>query len=474
MAANKFSFFLAILLYLATSEFCVASPNFILILADDQGWNGTSISMSRDRNDARSDFFQTPNLERLAHRGMRFTQGYSPAALCSPTRRSIQFGQTPTRQGQERFAANYPTTTKKLTIPRALKAVNPAYRAAHFGKWDLRTDLLPEHLGYDVSDGNTGNGDGNRGSNFSKIDKWLKHKTLEDPKQIFGITRRATDFIEEQVAAGRPFFIQVSHYAVHADTQTRPESLATHQGREKGKVHHRAAFAGMTSDLDAGVGLLLDKLDELGIADSTYVIYTADNGAVPWMPPNKPKHFGHPSQFKDVSRNHPLRGGKWTLLEGGIRVPLIVSGPGVAAESFCEIPVVGWDFLPTIADLAGYRAALPPDLDGGSFRDVLENEGHGSVSRPTPALVFHRYSAGYPHTAIHSGGYKLIKFWKRPPFNNDTNRQGAGKYSDTLLFDLKNDLGELESQTEELPKKVRHLEGILMRYLQDVSAEVSK
>ena len=378
--------------------------------------SGTSVAMSPRRNDAKSDYHLTPNLEKLAKRGMRFTQGYAPAPICSPTRRSIQFGQTPARQGDAQFADNYPVNTARLTIPRLLKAVNSAYMTAHFGKWDLRTDVLPEHLGYDISDGNTGNSDGNVGSGFNKVDKWKKHKSLEDPKKIFSITDRATQFMEAQVRDGKPFFLQVSHYAVHADTQTTLDSLKIHENRQRGTIHRRPAFAGMTADLDAGVGRLMDKIEELGIADSTFVFYLADNGAVPWVPPDKKKHFGHPEQLSDQSNNFPLRGGKWTLFEGGIRVPWIVAGPGVASGAWCNVPVVGWDFLPTIADLAGFCETLPSDLDGGSLRSLLENNGNGSVTRPFPGLVYHRYSNGYPHSAIRVGDYKLIKFWKEIPF----------------------------------------------------------
>ncbi len=124
------------------------SPNFVLILTDDQGWTGTSVSMHPTIH-SKSDYQRTLHLERLARAGMRFSQGYSPAGLCCPTRRSIQFGQTPLRQGDDaQFVQRYPVGNKRPTIPRFLKAVNPRYAAAHFWKWDLRTDLAPEHLAY--------------------------------------------------------------------------------------------------------------------------------------------------------------------------------------------------------------------------------------------------------------------------------------------------------------------------------------
>ncbi len=450
------------------------TPNFVFFLSDDQGWPATSASMHGGRDDAKSDYFLTPNLERLAHQGMRFSQGYAPAALCCPTRRGLQFGQTPARQGSERFAAAYPPGNDRLTIPRLLKTVNSEYAAAHFGKWDHRTELLAEHLGYDESDGNTRNSKGNEGSNFDKQQKWVLHKELDDPKRIFSITERANDFMERQVRDGRPFYVQISHYAVHVDMQTRPETLRKNEQRPKGTKHRIPAFAGMTEDLDTGIGRVLEKLDELGIAESTYVFYMADNGAVPWIPPNKIKHFANPASLEDVSRNHPLRSGKWTLFEGGIRVPFIVRGPGVKPGSFCDVPVVGWDILPTIADLAGYKQRLPDNLDGGSFRLLLESGGRGTVNRPFDGLVFHRYSTGDPHSAIRVGDYKLIKFWKGPIRTSPFSMTSSSKPGKLLLFNLKDDIGETRNLADAMPQKAQELHETLMGYLRSVDSEVLK
>lgn len=444
-------------LYASRSYAGANPPNFVFILSDDQGWTSSSVAMDNARNDAKSDYYLTPNLERLAGQGVRFTQGYASAALCCPTRRSLQFGQTPARQGNERFPANYPPANNRLTIPRMLKTLNPKYAAAHFGKWDLRCDLLPEHLGYDESDGNTGNRNGNEGSNFDKKEKWTRYAELDDPKRIFSVTDRANAFIERQVRDGRPFYLQVSHYAVHVDVQTRTETRKKVEEQPKGKIHRAPAFAGMVEDLDTGVGKLLDKLDELGIADSTYVIYMADNGGVPFVPPDQEKHLADPTTIDDVSRNYPLRAGKWTLFEGGIRVPFIVRGPGVKPGSFCNAPVVGWDILPTIADLAGYKERLPEDIDGGSLRPLLLNGGDGSVSRPAESLVFHRYTDAYPHSAIRKGDYKLIKFWKPEKL---------------LLFNVKDDIGETRDLAKTMPDKTRAMHQDLMAYLQSVDAEV--
>jgi arylsulfatase A-like enzyme len=447
----------AALVAVGNTQAADGSPNFVIILSDDQGWPATSAQMHPTRKDSKSDYYRTPNLERFALSAMRFSQGYAPAALCCPTRRSLQFGQMPVRQGSDSFAAKYPVGNTRPTIPRILKSVNPRYVAAHFGKWDHRTDLAPQDLGYDDGDGNTGNGPGSMTSTFGKSGKWSQYTVTEDPKRIFSLTDRGLDFMMRSVADARPFFLQISHYAVHVTMQTRRTSLERFKHLPKGKKHNVPAFGGMTADLDAGVGKILDKIDELGIAEETYVIYLGDNGSAGWIPPNTTRNLSNPTTYEIPSRNAPLRGGKWVTFEGGIRVPFIVRGPGVKPNSFCNVPVVGWDILPTIADLVGYKAGLPSDIDGGSFRNLLENEGRGSVRRPREGLVFHRYNDRYPHSAIRLGDYKLFKFWREDKL---------------LLFNLKEDLGETKDLVSAQPEKAAELHGQLMEYLQSIDSDV--
>ena len=430
------------------------TPNFIFILADDLGWTSLSQPMDDRVPGARSDYHETPALERLARGGMRFTQGYAPDALCCPTRRSIQFGQTPTRQGDERFPKNFGLDQPaRLTIPRMLKAADARYRTAHYGKWDLRSGLFPEDLGYDESDGNTGNRNGDVSSD--KDSKWTAYFLNNDPKRIETLTDRAVSFVRRNQAAGTPFFLQLSHYATHVDMQTREETYTKYLAKPRGRIHSHPAWAGMLEDLDTGIGRLLDEVERLGLSDNTYIIFTADNGAAEFIPPVKNK-LDHPSVFTKPPRNTPLRGGKWVLYEGGIRVPFIVRGPGVKAGAQCDVPVVGWDLLPTFADLAGYPHPLPADLDGGSFRPLFA-QGAGKVARPQEAMIFHRYASGYPHSAIRVGDEKLVKLWKT----------GALE-----LYDLGTDLGERTDLAAQHPARVRELHELLMTYLRRVDAEV--
>jgi arylsulfatase A-like enzyme len=428
-------------------------PNFILILNDDLGWTSSSQLMDNRIINSKSDYFETPNIERLAAHGVRFSNGYAPCALCCPTRRSIQFGQTPARQGDALFKENYHPDFKKVSsIPQMLKSITPDYRAAHYGKWDLRADIFPEDLGYDESDGNTGNRNGDM--NSTKESKWTDLFLNNDPKRIETITERALNFMNRQTKSGHPFYLQVSHYATHVDFQTREETYKKYLGKKKGEIHSNPGFAGMLENLDSGIGQILDKIEELGIADHTYVIMISDNGGVEYIPPVKNK-FDHPSTFKTHSNNYPLRGGKWTLYEGGIRVPFIVMGPGIKPGSQCDIPVTGWDFLPTFSDLAGNTKALPANLDGVSIRPLLEKGNEAKFSRNKDELVFHYF--GKSHSAIRVGDYKLIKFW-------DLNK--------LELYNLKDDNSELNDLSQSFPEKVKQMETRLMDYLKEVHAEI--
>ena len=441
---------------LITSATYAQHPNFIFILTDDQGWTSSSQLMDDNVPNSKSDYFETPVFEKLAEKGMRFTNGYAPCALCCPTRRSIQFGQTPMRQGDdEEFKENYhPDNKKQLTIPQLLKSIDPEYKTAHYGKWDLRAEIFPEDLGYDESDGNTGNKNGDM--NSTKQTKWTEYYLNNDPKRIETLTARAVNFMQRNTKSGNPFYLQVSHYATHVDMQTTEELYNKYLEKKKGEIHSNPAWAGMLESLDTGIGKILNMIDQLGISDNTYLILMADNGGAEFIPPVKNK-FDHPSKFKTHPRNFPLRGGKWTLYEGGVRVPFMVLGPGIKPGSQCDIPVVGWDILPTISDLAGNRNPLPDDLDGVSFRAALENGNQGNVERKNDELVFHYF--GKEHSAIRVGDYKLIKFWI---------------LKKTELYNLKNDLGELNDLSKKYPQKAEELEKALMVYMKEVDATILK
>ncbi|MFC2116980.1 sulfatase, partial [Bacteroidota bacterium] len=421
------------------------SPNFIVILTDDQSWVGTSFLNDPDDPRTKSDYYQTPNMERLAQMGMRFTDGYAPAPLCNPTRRSILIGQQTARhfmQADPEIWCKY--YRKQLSIPGMLKNINPKYKAAHYGKWDQRYDrVTPAEMGYDRSDGYTGNGEGlGRGTDWPKAS--------DNPKLIFSVTDSASNFMEDQVADGNPFYVQVSHYAVHLGMYYTQKSLDKYNGLAHGEKHHIPEFAAMTEDLDTGIGLLLDKVKELGITDNTYIIFLSDNG-------------GRNSQSiggeQTVPRNFPLRDGKGSCYEGGIRTPFVVLGPNVEPNSVCRVPVTGLDILPTLADLAGNKDALPETLDGGSMRQVIHNKGKGIVERNLPYIIFHHSGGRATQSALREGNLKLVV---------TRQRDAEDKIE---LFDLASDISEANDLSAEMPEKAQDLLDKLDAFLEETGAE---
>ena len=418
-------------------------PNFVVILSDDQSWVGSSVAMDPADARSRSDYFRTPGLERLARRGMTFTDGYAPAPFCCPTRRSLQVGQTPARHLYQQDQQNWPATYRQqLNIPKLLKAADPRYKLAHFGKWDHRFDRpLPAEMGYDVSDGDTGNGTGGgKGSGGPAASA--------DPKLIDHITGRACSFLEEQAATGAPFYLQISHYAVHLDIFYRRATLDLVQPWKAGKKHYFPPFAAMTADMDASIGRVLDKIDELGLDRNTYIIFLSDNGGRATLP-----GAGDPP----MPRNHPLRGAKGSMYEGGLRVPFFVAGPGVKPGSLNRTPVSGLDILPTLADLADYPKNLPTTVDGGSLRAVLK--GGDAVARQREFLVFHQSVSRRAQSAIRHGRWKLVKTWAQ---------------NEIELFDLSADIGESNNLALDRPAKAKQLHQTLVRFLSDVGAETRK
>lgn len=418
------------------------SPNFVVILTDDQSWVGTSVLIDPDDERTRSDYFRTPHIERLAEMGMRFTQGYAPAPYCRPTRRSLLIGQTPARHVYQKDQENWPKEFRKqLSLPRMLKAANPDYRTAHFGKWDMRSDdVTPEQMGYDVSDGYTSNRTGGGKGSGGPAAK-------DDPKHISGITDRTCEFIESQSKAGHPFFVQVSHYAVHLDIFYREETLKRTRQLPIGKKHTMPEFAAMTSDVDTGIGTLIDKIKSLGLQDNTYVFFMSDNGGRLSMPGQK---------GKELPRNHPLRQGKGTMYEGGIRVPFIAIGPNIQPGSVSRTPVTGLDLFPTIAELAGYPKPLPKTLDGGSLTEVIFNRGQGTINRNHPFLIFHHAVDRTSQTALIHGDHKLVKTWNEDRLE---------------LFDLSESVSEEEDLSKKLPQKTAELHSMMVNFLDEVKAE---
>jgi len=440
-------------------------PNFILIVSDDQGWVQTSTQMDPDDPETKSDYFRTPNIDSFFASGIRFTRGYSPGTYCMPTRRAIQTSQSTLRhafngQPVEQWTDSY---MDQVTIPQILKSVDADYITAHLGKWGLRyDDPHPASLGYDVSDGATRNREGNVDARRRKGKKGMDKSILNpsaDPKMIFDLTRRATGFMQEQVEADKPFFIQLSHYALHLAVFSKPETYEEVLGWQKGDKHNIPSFAAMLKDLDDGIGILMQSLDDMGIMDNTYIIFMADNG-------------GRPTQNREDSRvrervNHPLSDGKHSIYEGGIRVPFAIVGPGIEANGLSRVPVSGVDILPTIADIVASKLELA-NTDGGSIKDLIHRESD-TVERPYPFLVFHDKSArsktsskpADSESALMQGDFKLIKTWRN------------GVQHTVELYNLATDKEENDNLVAKMPGKAAELGQLLDDYIAQVDGDVT-
>ena len=430
--------FILITLFGVITALQADSPNIILILTDDQGWSQRSGLMDPDNPQTGSSYLYTPAMDRIAKEGMRFTGGYSPAPLCTPTRRSILCGTSAARSGTE-FASKW-VPADHMTLPRALKLANPKYQCAHFGKWGEKMISSPEECGYDVSDGHTGNVTG------GMADKMQPAHIVEDPKRTGSVTDRTIKFIQKQTKAGKPFYAQVSYYAVHLRTELRQASLEKYQKKGAPDRAYSQGWAGMLEELDRGIGRLLDELDTLGISENTYVVFTTDNGGRGIVPGGNPK---------SPAPNVPLSGAKHSLLEGGIRVPLIVRGPSIKAGSVCRVPVVGYDFLPTFYALAGGKDDLSKELDGGSFVPLFSDPETDSVKRPIDGLIFSRPRQRM--AAIRAGKWKLL-----------AKINAKREIQSSKLFNVVEDIAEKNDLFTTQADKAKQLQARLKTYLETV------
>jgi len=428
----------------ALNSFAVAPlPNFIFILGEGHGWSSTSVQMDNTMPGSKSDFVRTPNLEKLAAGGMRFANFYAPSPRCTPSRVSYFTGKSPAQlhmtfvnEGKRENgsaannrvippASSTELSTSETTIAELLKRAG--YATAHFGKWHMGR-ANPSMHGFDENDGPNNNGGPDDVEN-------------PHPKQLFAITARGLDFMSRQAQAGKPFYLQLSHYVSRRGGDARPESFAAVKSWGGNLNQEELGTAAADYDLDVAFGMILKKLDELGIANNTYVIFTTDHGS--------------------PGRNPPLAGGKGTVSEGGLRVPFIIRGPGIQAGACSHVRTVGEDLLPTIAALAHVAEPLPKGVEGGNLVSILTNGGKGAAQRPREEFVVH-----FPHydkdeigpaSAILLGDFKLVRIYET----------GALK-----LFNITTDPGERHNLAREMPDKVAELNRRLTDYLAAVNAQM--
>lgn len=389
--------------------------NFVFILADDLGWRDLSCQGSR--------FYLSPNIDKLAEQGMRFTQAYAACPVCSPTRASILTGKYPARLGiTDWIPGSRPSPNAKLVPPRFLQQLPleevtiaeylkaAGYATACIGKWHLGAPAFwPEKQGFDVNV--AANSLGNPRSYFSPY----KMQRLADGPEGEYLTDRLTDeackFITDN--KGRPFLLYLPHFAVHAPLQAKQELIEKFKARVKPDDPQKSAvYAAMIASMDEGVGKVMAKLDELHLAENTVVIFFSDNGG-----------------FAGATSNRPLYGFKSQLFEGGIRVPLIVRWPGaVKPATTCDTPVISTDFLPTMLEMAGLKADPKIPCDGASLTPLLRQAG--KLQRDSLFWHYPHYQGGQPASAIRQGDWKLIHW-----IEEDRN----------AMFNLAQDIGEKDN-----------------------------
>ncbi|MDG1361391.1 MAG: sulfatase [Phycisphaerales bacterium] len=443
------------------------SPNVVLIVADDLGW--ADITPNNP-----STFYRTPNLERLAASGVRFTQAYAASPVCSPTRGSIMTGRHPARTrttdwfGGARKARLLPADYRRelpleeRTIAECLG--DAGYDTFFAGKWHLGPEgRWPEDQGFDINRGGwTRGGPYGGGKYFSPYG----NPRLEDgpPGEHLPdrLARETVEFMEGRQET--PFLAVLSFYSVHTPLLAPEGLVATHRarreslevdgprwGRERARkvrlVQDHAVYAAMVETMDRAVGTVLDGLDRLGLAEDTVVIFFSDNGGLSTSE-------GHPTS------NLPFRAGKGWLYEGGIREPCIVAAPGGAVEAVCDTPVTSADLLPTILDLCGVEPDADRPIDGRSLRPMLEDPRGKDVPRD----LFWHYphygnQGGAPSGAIRSGDLKLIEWFE------------DGRIE---LFDLASDPGERVDLAPQRPDEVRRLSAALAGWRLGVDAAMPR
>jgi len=424
-------------------------PNFVFFLIDDLGWSDVGCYGNK--------FNETPNIDRLAAQGMRFTDAYAACPVCSPTRASIVAGQYPARLGIIDFIPGHWRPFEKLTVPinrqqyLPLKSVTLAetlksagYTCGAFGKWHLGgKGRLPDAQGFDTMVVAGG------GRHFGNSTTPNIHLTKDD-YLAEAITARGVEFIEAN--KNRPFFLYVMHYAVHIPLQARKKLVAKYEKKTKPPTGvNNPTYAAMIEHVDDSVGSILAKLDELKLADNTVVVFFSDNGGLR-------QHFRKIGPI--VTTNAPLRDEKGTLYEGGIREPMIVRWPGrVKAGDTCNQPVTSVDFYPTFLDIAGVKRPGDHVLDGESIVPLLVSSG--KLQRDAIYWHYPVYHHSTPAGAIRQGPWKLIEFFDAGP-------------SRCELYNLKDDIGESNDLAAKMPGKVRELQQKLGQWRESVNARLPK
>ncbi|MEW4526316.1 sulfatase [Maioricimonas sp. JC845] len=436
------------LLAAAPSPAAENRPNIVFILIDDLGWS--------DIGCYGNTFVETPHIDRLAGQGVRFTDFYAAGAVCSPTRASIQSGQYQARFGITDFIPGHWRPFEKLIVPEVTRQlpfeiVTPAealstvgYRTGYFGKWHLGDrNHNPDRQGYETMVVTGGRHFAPRFRTTPKVD-------VEDGEYLADfLTDQTVAFIEEN--RDEPFFVFLSHYAVHIPLEAKAQTVAKYEDKPKPETGiNNPTYAAMIEHVDESVGRIMAKLDELDLAENTLLVFTSDNGGL---------RQTYTGTGEIVTSNAPLRGEKGELYEGGIRVPLIVRWPGVTpAGTVCDEPTISIDFWPTFAEAAGAELSQHQTIDGLSLLPVLRDP---QASLDRQAIYFHypHYHHNRPAGAIRAGDWKLIEYFE----------DGSVE-----LFNLEEDISESRNVAGQYPDRAESLKRQLAQWRESVDARMPK
>lgn len=442
----------------SVKEQSVQQPNIVFILADDLGWTDINVYDPLKRG-----YYETPNLDRLASQGMRFTEAYANPT-CSPTRAALMTGQYYPNQpvydvGRPAPGIMVPAPNtdfvppEKILLPEALKA--GGYSTGFIGKWHIGQAPLngPSEQGFDL----------NIGGYTALLPRWPggffepnNNPYIDDAEEGEYLTdylsRKAVQFIEEN--RDKPFYLQVSYYSVHVPLQAPEDRIEEFRKKQGSGGHDNPTYAAMLKSLDTGVGRIMAALEQLNLADNTIFIFYSDNGGYGGY-----SSVGIDDPRKDVTDNAPLRNGKISFYEGGIRVPLIIRWPGVVdAGSQCPEPVIHIDLYPTLLEAVRLDRPGNYPLDGVSILPLLNNP-ESTLNREAIYWHFPGYTTfgveGGPQTVIRSGDWKLIK-----------------RYEDNSLelYNLKDDIGESQNMAANQPEVLTRLRTKMEDWLKEVDA----
>ena len=423
-------------------------PNFVFILIDDLGW--------ADVGCYGSELYETPNIDRLAAEGMRFTDAYAAAPVCSPTRAALMSGRYPARV---KVTGIVPGQTEgllaeEITVAERLKEAG--YVSAAVGKWHLGHEhLYPEKQGFDINIG---------GSHIGMVSgffhpKWNEARGRGRARGGVGVEGEPGDYLPDRLSQkacefirnhqNDPFFLYLAHYTVHTPMEAKEPMVEKYRRKVRTDAgQNNPIYAAMVESMDESVGRVLDTLDELGLAEDTVVIFTSDNGGL----------SVYDDENTPATSNAPLRAGKGYLYEGGIRVPLIVRRPGIVeAGSTSGAPVTSTDYLPTMVEIAGLQPSPGVTLDGVSLVPALEQTGELDREAIFWHYPHHDIDGAEPGSIIRQGDYKLIEFFDDPRVE---------------LYNLADDISETTDLASKMPEKARAMARMLADWRASVGAEV--